>query len=176
MIIIMNAARGLGLILAQAEYFEGIIHKWVMDNRPSPMVQDICVSTGNKQEGLAQLTDLNVYWIPSVSNYPAIDSAFVVNKTLFCFQMTISENKKMGELVTNFRAMVLKDFRPKFPNLSAAVVYVVVPKGTSIKCPSDNDSNGVCVKYRTHAVGMTVDGLDAAMQALFEQIQQEGKQ
>ena len=82
----------------------------------------------------------------------------------------------MGELVNNFRAMVLKDFRPIFPNLSAAVVYVVVPKGTSIKCPSDNDSNGVCVKYRTHAVGMTVDGLDAAMQALFEQIQQEGKQ
>ena len=80
----------------------------------------------------------------------------------------------MKELVTNVRGKVLPDFRPKFARLSAAVVYVVVPKGTSIKCPADDDSNGVCVKYKTHEVGMTVDGLDAAMQALFEQIQQEG--
>jgi hypothetical protein len=117
-----------------------------------------------------------VYWIPSVSDYHGIDSALMVNDTLFCFQMTISENKNMEELVTNFRAKVLPDFQPKFPNLTGAVVYVVVPKGTSIKCPPDDDSNGVCVRFKTHEVGVTVDGLKTAMQALFEQIQQDGKQ
>jgi hypothetical protein len=159
------------LILAQAEYFEGIIRKWVMENMPSPAVQNICVSTGNTQESLDELSAWNVSCIPSVANYPAIDSAVVVNSTLYGFQMAVSENKDMNKLNTNFRDKVLPIFRSKLSGLSAAVVFIVVPKGTGMKCPPEDDSDDIYVKFKIHEVDVAIDGLTTTMQALFEQIQ-----
>ena len=166
-----NVAKGLGLILAQAEYFEGIIHKWVMENKPSTAVQEICVSTGNNQEGLDLLSDMNVYCSPIESNFSAVDSAFMVDDTLFGFQATMSENKDMDKLTTHFRDKVIPIFRTKFSGLSAAVVYIVVPKGIRIKCPPEDESDGVSVKFKSHEVDVTDYGLTKTMKALLKQIQ-----
>ena len=169
-------AKNLGLISSQAAYFEAIVHKWVKMYMPTPLVQKVCYSKGSLKKGLSQLSQANKYWIPSVSNFPAIDAAMVVNNTLVGFQMTISKRKNTDELRTNFKSKALPLFRAKFPNLTQAVVYIVAPAGTSFKCPdSDDAGDGFVIKYETHEVDLIGRGLTTTMQSLFERIQPGNK-
>lgn len=43
---------------------------------------------------MASLREPNAYWVPNVSNFPSIDSAIVLNNTLYAFQMRISSKPK----------------------------------------------------------------------------------
>jgi hypothetical protein len=69
--------------------FEEIMHRWFRQAKPGPIER--CVwSNGSSAEGVQELTSKNVYWIPSVCNFPNIDAAVVCGDTLECFHYTVS--------------------------------------------------------------------------------------
>ena len=53
----------------QGIYFEMVIHKWFEERKPD-FIKDFCWSQGNTVEGVGQLISPNVYWVPSVCNFP----------------------------------------------------------------------------------------------------------
>jgi hypothetical protein len=114
-------------------FFERIIHQTVKNLMPKP-VNDVCWSKGNTDASLQQLDDTGVYWIPSVSSFASIDSALVHKHTLYSCQMTIAEKREFN--VTSFRRKFSDKVKEAFRDrheITASVVFVVVPKGTKYK-------------------------------------------
>lgn len=67
--------------------FEELMHKWFEETNPGP-IAGVFQATGTGANGVAQLTDKNVYWMPSIPNYPNIDAAVVINNVLYVIQYT----------------------------------------------------------------------------------------
>jgi hypothetical protein len=119
---------------AQGLYFEKIVHQWFLkyskgadSNRP---IQEVCFSTGSKAEGVRQLSKPYMYWVPSTSNFPTIDSALVLNNTLFAFQITIQVSHGFDE--KKFESSFVKPVKNTFQNqlggkgiTQVVVVFVV---------------------------------------------------
>jgi hypothetical protein len=119
---------------AQGLYFEKIVHQWFLkyskradSNHP---IQEVCFSTGNTDECVCQLSKPNMYWVPSVSNFPTIDSALVLNNTLFAFQITIQFSHGFDE--KKFESSFVKPVKKTFQNqlggkgiTQVVVVFVV---------------------------------------------------
>jgi hypothetical protein len=76
---------------AQGVFFECVIHRWFDGATRSP-IEKICWSSGSGDDGVAEFVESNVYWIPSISNFPAIDSAVVIGDTLHALQITIRDD------------------------------------------------------------------------------------
>jgi hypothetical protein len=103
---------------AQGLYFEKIVHQWFLKDSKradsnSP-IQEVCFSTGKTDEGVCQLSKPNMYWVPSVSNFENIDSALVLNNTLFAFQVTIQHSHKFKQ--TTFQSSFVKPVKKAFQN------------------------------------------------------------
>jgi hypothetical protein len=115
---------------AQGLYFEKIVHQWFLKDSKradsnSP-IQEVCFSTGSKVEGVRQLSKPNMYWVPSTSNFANIDSALVLNNTLFAFQMTIKHYHEFNE--TSFESSFVKPVKEAFQNQldGSGITQVVV--------------------------------------------------
>jgi hypothetical protein len=129
---------------AQGLYFEKIVHQWFLKDSKradsnSP-IQEVCFSTGTKVEGVCQLSKPNMYWVPSVSNFENIDSALVLNNTLFAFQITIQNSHEFEQ--TTFQSSFVKPVKKKFQNqlggkgiTQVVVVFVVTVPENSFTVP-----------------------------------------
>jgi hypothetical protein len=72
--------------------FEKVVHRRFYENRKKhAVIQDVRWSTG-PNGGVGMLTARDLYWVPSISNFPNIDSAVVFHRTLFAFQITIKSD------------------------------------------------------------------------------------
>ena len=68
-------------------YFEEILHRWFLEHTPEG-IEGVLASTGNTAQGVTQLIQTGIYWMPSVPNFPNIDAAVILGKVLFAFQYT----------------------------------------------------------------------------------------
>ena len=112
--------------------FERCIHVWFFRVKP-PLVPTVCWSQGTASEGIKQLISPNVYWIPSISNFPHIDSAVVIGSELYALQITCQKKQKRfvsKDFLTNFVAVVQLAFTIQFTNVN--VIYVV-PRGSRMR-------------------------------------------
>jgi hypothetical protein len=114
----------------QGLLFECIIHRWFATTLPSG-IKKICWSTGTGDEGVAQLVERDVYWVPSICNFPAIDSAVVIGDTIHALQITIRDDHPFT--VHTFKTKFVDKVKATFKNLRSVVVYLVVPKGTEVE-------------------------------------------
>lgn len=79
----LGKAMGSGAVVGV--FFEELLHKWFEEVLPDP-VSSSYKATGTGAQGVTQLKSINVYWVPSIPNYPNIDAAVVVNGVLYVFQ------------------------------------------------------------------------------------------
>jgi hypothetical protein len=106
--------------------FEEIMHRWFKTSLPLP-ITGVVRSTGSTADGVKQLTAANMYWIPSVPNFPNIDAAVVCDGILECIQYTISETHPFNctTFWTGFVERVLSQVE-----FSSVRITFVVPAGT----------------------------------------------
>jgi hypothetical protein len=125
------AAYGIGLALdgraMQGLFFECIIHRWFEIAKPDP-IKRVCWSVGTTEECVAQLVEPCVYWVPGVCNFPAIDSAVIIDTILHVLQITIRSDHRFS--FKAFEKSFVKPVTERFTEVDAVVVYLVVPKDT----------------------------------------------
>ncbi len=137
-------------------YFEKCIHKWFDEEKPTP-IKDVCWSTGTTIDGLRQFRASNEYWIPSVSNFPNIDSAVVVNDKLYALQITCTKSKKQKFDAKHFLDNVVYTVRASFPTLKENVnIIFLVPGDSVVSLPPRNHDN---ITYSLQHVDMTSERL-----------------
>jgi hypothetical protein len=77
-------------------HFESTVHAWFLEvsgNRKGSLIKTVSsIDTSFDKNDKQLIKTRNVYWIPPSVNFPNIDSAIVINKTLFAFQVTISKS------------------------------------------------------------------------------------
>ncbi len=118
----------------QGLYFEKCIHKWFDEQKPKPIIH-VRWSTGTTFDGLSQFQAPNEYWIPSVSNFPNIDSAVVVNDQLHALQITCTKSKNRKFDAKNFLDTFVHPDRASFPTLNENVNIIFLVPGNSVLPP-----------------------------------------
>ena len=121
----------VGDVTLQGVTFERCIHVWFFRVKP-PLVPTVCWSKGSSKQGIEQLISPNVYWIPSVSNFPNIDSAVVIGSELYALQITCQKKEKRfnsKDFLTNFVEVVQTALTIQFTNVH---VLYVVPHGSRL--------------------------------------------
>jgi hypothetical protein len=79
-------------------HFESTVHAWfseliVGQQEEDPIIKtvsNIATTSGNDDDQL--IKERKQYWIPPFSNFRNVDSAVVINDTLYAFQVTVSKN------------------------------------------------------------------------------------
>jgi hypothetical protein len=158
----------------QTLYFKCIIHQWFLKDSKradsnSP-IQEVCISTGSKLEGMCQLSKPNRYWVPSVSNFANIDSALVLNNTLFAFQMTVQASHEFDE--TSFESSLVKPVKEAFQNqlggkgiTQVVVVFVMTVPENEFTVPKSVSH------FLTHQViPDSIDTISCSMYKLLEKL------
>jgi hypothetical protein len=130
-----HLAKSSNLAAGQGVFFEHVVHQWAENSEKSSEIQtfkDVCWSSGTNAQCIEELSSPYVYWIPSHQNFPNIDSALVHNKTLYAFQMTISETHRFEQATfeCNFVDKVRKVF-----TLDRVVVLFLHPDSTDFTLP-----------------------------------------
>lgn len=122
---------------AQANYFEELMHWCFYQPGTSPAITSSIHADGSGAEGVAQLTERNQYWIPSVPNFVNIDSAVVgSDDAVWCFQFTIStshtyKKRRMRSQFLNLLSVV--------DTTQEATVVFVVPEKTNFSLPGSDE-------------------------------------
>ncbi len=135
--------------ILQGLYFEKCIHKWFDEQKPKP-IENVCWSTGTTIDGLSPFQAPNVYWIPSVSNFPNIDSAVVVNDQLYALQMTCTKSKNHRFDANEFLETFVQLVRVSFPTLKENVnIIFLVPGNFILSLPPapDHDNLTFTLQY-----------------------------
>ncbi len=135
-------------------YFEYCIHKWFDEQKPTP-IQDVCWSTGTTFGGLYQFRAPNEYWIPSVSNFPSVGSAIVVNDNLYVLQITCTQSKERKFDTKFFMETFVPTVRASFPTLREKVNIIFLVPGDSIFSPPPLDHEALA--YTLQQIDMTSD-------------------
>jgi hypothetical protein len=159
---------------AEGLYFENLIHQWVLKDSKrkdskSP-IKKFYFSTGTAVEGVCQLSKPNMYWVPSVSNFANIDSALVLNNTLFAFQITIKASHKFKP--KTFKSSFVKPVKEAFQNqlggkgiTQVVVVFVVTVPENEFTVPKS------ITKFLTHQVITdTIETVSCSMCKLLEKL------
>mmetsp|Transcript_5782 Transcript_5782/g.10242 ORF Transcript_5782/g.10242 Transcript_5782/m.10242 type:complete len:408 (-) Transcript_5782:48-1271(-) len=68
-------------------FFEEVLHQWFRDSLPTGITR-VCTSTGTGAEGVRQLREKGIYWIPCIPNFANIDAAVVIGRVLYVFHYT----------------------------------------------------------------------------------------
>jgi hypothetical protein len=154
-------------------FFELLIHRIVAatcnwpqtDAGRLPNVQGVRWADGNTwQANMAELRSANEYWIPSVSDFPRVDSAIVSRNRLYAFQLrTLHDLTFNMSMYQEFEQTVRQS--ESFPNLERdVVVYVVRPTGTSLAVPADVGN----LMFRSYEVDTTsIDTIASSLRQLF---------
>jgi hypothetical protein len=118
--------------------FEELMHSiYCSTQHNSPAVQGSHQATGTGHEGVKQLLDKCVYWIPSTVNFAVIDAAFIdTSGNIWCVQYTVSSQHSFSG--STLRSKFLK----RIPQSAGAVtsddsctILFVVPKGVEFANP-----------------------------------------
>ena len=137
-----------GLASAAGCHFEELLHQ-LFYKRPSP-ISGILQSKGTGVEGVNQLSDFLVYWIPSVPNFANIDAALLTkdpndNVTVWCFQYTISAEHTFNPRTfrTKFLRPLLQTFKLQSDCVSVKIAFVVPDDvHLSFRRPEEVDEEG----------------------------------
>ena len=137
-----------GLASAAGCHFEELVHQ-LFYKRPSP-ISGILQSKGTGVEGVNQLSDFLVYWIPSVPNSANIDAALLTkdpndNVTVWCFQYTISAEHTFNPRTfrTKFLRPLLQTFKLQSDCVSVKIAFVVPDDvHLSFRRPEEVDEEG----------------------------------
>jgi hypothetical protein len=162
----------------QSLYFKCIIHQWFLNDSKradsSSPIQEVCFSTGTTVEGMCQLSIPNMYWVPSVSNFANIDSALVLNNTLFAFQMTVQASHEFDE--TSFESSLVKPVKEAFQNqlggkgITQVVVVFIVPIPENELTLPKSSSHSI-VEFLAHQViPDSIDTISCSMYNLLEKL------
>jgi hypothetical protein len=118
--------------------FEELMHSiYCSAQHNSPAVQRNHQATGTGHEGMKQLLENCVYWIPSTVNFAVIDAALIdTSGKIWCVQYTVSSQH-------SFRGSTLRSkFLKRIPQSAGAVtsddsctILFVVPKGVEFANP-----------------------------------------
>jgi hypothetical protein len=114
-----RALQGLHFEVAVHQYFENTAFGTIEFHR----------SAGTAKQGVAELVSPNVYWVPSIPNFPNIDSAIVWGGTLHVLQMTIK--RKHGFKLKTFAHKFVTPVRSKVLFQNQVSFHIVVPNGSS---------------------------------------------
>jgi hypothetical protein len=80
---------------------------------------------------MLQLNKVDMYWVPSIDNFPNIDADVVQNRTLHAFQYTISDRHKFTERTfTTFVNTVCDNF-PR-GSISTVLVHFISPVSVDV--------------------------------------------
>jgi hypothetical protein len=160
--------------------FALIIHQSITieqkkDAERFPAVARVCWSKGTHDNGLGELVEPGVFWIPSKQNFPNIDSAIVCGTALYAFQMTISPKHSFD--CSTFQAGFISKLKDRivFQNV---VVYFVHPTAVHVTHPSlpkrqsihlQGELREIPLEYATHGVDMTsLESITASLLRLFQ--------
>jgi hypothetical protein len=123
---------------------------------------------------MCQLSKPNVYWVPSVSNFANMDSALVLNNTLFAFQMTIQASHEFDE--TSFESSLVKPVKEVFQNqlggkgITQVVVILIVPIPENEVTLPKSGSHSI-IEFLTHQViPDSIDTISCSMYKLLEKL------
>jgi hypothetical protein len=88
-------------------------------------------SKGTKVKSVQELNTKNVYWMPSIPNFPNIDAAVVIGDVLYAFQYTILSNHtfKKDTFWRDFVHVVRGQVE-----FARVHVYIVSPNNVSSLC------------------------------------------
>jgi hypothetical protein len=162
----------------QSLYFKYIIHQWFLNDSKhadsnSP-IQEVCISTGTTVEGMCQLSKPNMYWVPSVSNFANMDSALVLNNTLFAFQIAVKPSHEFDE--TSFESSFVKPVKEAFQNqlggkgiTQVVVVFVMIIPENEFTLPKSVSHS--IVEFLAHQViPDSIDTISCSMYKLLEKL------
>lgn len=107
-------------------YFEEIMHAWFVELPEG--ITKTHKATGTGAEGVLTLVEENVYWIPSIPNFPNIDGAVVKDGVLYVFQYTKRTGHEFDE--DTFWQAFVSVVRGNL-SFTRIHVYVVVMKGVT---------------------------------------------
>jgi hypothetical protein len=120
-------------------WFNRLVHKWAEGAASDPQVQafdEVCWSSGSRDECVKSLSRPNLYWIPSDPDHPhVVDAALVVGATLYAFHTGMRGTSVLDEheLRTTFVSAVQFRQVPPLP-LERAVVCFVHPQDSHLQC------------------------------------------
>ncbi|KAL3918165.1 MAG: hypothetical protein SGILL_004369 [Bacillariaceae sp.] len=130
-----QTAKTRNLMGAAATHFEELMHWQFSFPDTFASVLSSVRASGKGAEGVRQLTQTNMYWVPSIPNFVNLDSAIVdANGHLWCFQFTTSTTHgyKKRRLRPSFVNLI-----PALPNVSIndVTMVFVVPADTVFTSP-----------------------------------------
>lgn len=164
-------AKKKGLASAAGCHFEELLHQ-LFHKLPSP-IRDVLQSTGTGAEGVDQLSDFWIYWIPSIPNFANIDAALLTRDsdgtvTVWCLQYTVSKEHKFNSrtFAIKFLRPLLQKFGLKSKDVSVKIVFVV-PHDVygSFQQPGDVEDAGY-EGLTTFADCSTVDAVENVFEKL----------
>jgi hypothetical protein len=121
----MNSGAGRGL------FFEHLVHQW-FERSQGDLGITVLWTEGTAQQSVGLFVDHDVYWIPSIVNFPNIDSAIVLGDILYVFQMTIMVDHPFD--MDTFEAEFVVPVVPRVSRVGVPVdsvfLFIVVPRGT----------------------------------------------
>jgi hypothetical protein len=125
-LIAYNHAMIRSLSSAAGCHFEELLHV-LFQKRPKPISQVLQI-VGTGAEGVQQLQDYFVYWIPSIPNFANINAAIVIkglqgSATIWCLQYTVASTHAFN--ASTFRTQFLKPVCVKL-GLAAATTSVKI--------------------------------------------------
>ena len=140
-------AKDTKLSSAAGCHFEELLHR-LFRKCPQP-IEGSFQGIGTAAEGVAQLTRYRIYWIPSIPNFANIDAALLLDTedgvTLWCFQYTISEDRKFDprSFRSKFLRPVCRTFELKLEEVTVNIVFVVPHDvATKFRIPGDLEETG----------------------------------
>jgi hypothetical protein len=111
-------------------WFTRLVHKCAEEAKLDPRLEainEVCWSSGSRDECARSLARPSLYWIPREPDYPNVDSALVVGVTLYVFHTGMQETSVFDE--NELRALFVSAVAQQMP-LERVVVCFVHPEGS----------------------------------------------
>jgi hypothetical protein len=115
-------------------WFTRLVHKCAKEAELDPQLEaidEVCWSSGSRDECVRSLSRPSLYWIPSDPDNPNVDSALVVGVTLYVFHTGMQGTSVFDEI--ELRALFVSAVAHQMP-LERVVVCFVYPQGSHLRC------------------------------------------
>jgi hypothetical protein len=141
-----------------------VIHQWFTKEaiRRLDGIGRVCWSKVNGVQGVTELSQVGIYWIPSIPNFTNIDAAVVLGNTLHAFQYTVKDTRDFkNDCFEKFLTGVWMNIQ----GIHRAQVHFVSPSTNWIGPGKEGtpstiftyESTDYTVSYQFHTLDLTMD-------------------
>jgi hypothetical protein len=148
----------------QGLYYEMVIHQWFTKEaiRCLDGIGQVCWSKGNGAQGVTELNQVGIYWIPSIPNFANIDAAVVLGNTLHALQYTVKDthdfkNDSFEKFLTGVWMNIQGIHRAQVHFVSPSTNWIGPGKEGTPSTIFTYERTDYTVSYQCHTLDLMID-------------------